>query len=77
MALQYIHRKGGKECKGIRIDDIELQGLNIKEQMVVEEVIQNGKKHYCYTSKADFDCGIRNRANSTETENGSVLPSVN
>lgn len=69
--------KGVKEWKGIRIDDIELQGLNITEQMVVEEVIQNGKEHYCYTSKADFACGIRNSASSTEAENGSVLPSVN
>ena len=69
--------KGVKECKGIRIDDTELQGLNITEQTVVKEVIQNGKKHYCYTSKADFDCGIRNSASSTETENGSVLQSVN
>lgn len=69
--------KGVKACKGIRIDDTELQGLNITEQTVVEEVIQNGKKHYCYTRKADFDCGIRNSASSTETENGSVLPSVN
>jgi len=49
----------------------------VGQQTVVEEVIQNGKKHYCYTSKADFDCGIRNSASSTETENGSVLPSVN
>ena len=47
--------KGVKECKGIRIDDTELQGLNITEQTVVKEVIQNGKKHYCYTNKADFD----------------------
>ena len=54
-----------------------VQGLKITEQTVVDEVIQNGKKHYCYTSKADFDCGIRNSASSTETENGSVLPSVN
>ena len=69
--------KSVKACKGIRIDDTELQGLSITEQTVVEEVIQNGKKHYCYTSKADFDCGIRNSAVSAEIEDGSVLPSVN
>ena len=28
-----------KECKGIRIDDTELQGLNITEQTVVEELL--------------------------------------
>ena len=69
--------KGVKACKGIRIDDAELQGLNIAEQTVVEEVIRNGKKHYSYTSKADFDCGIRNSTVSAEVEDGSVLQSVN
>ena len=69
--------KGVKACKGIRIDDVELQGLNITEQTVIEEVVKNGKKHYCYTSKADFDCGIRNSTVSAEIEDGSVLPSVN
>ena len=39
--------KGVKACKGIRIDDVELQGLNITEQTVIEEVVKNGKKHYC------------------------------
>lgn len=69
--------KGVKACKGIRIDDAELQGLNITEQTVIEEVVKNGKKHYCYTSKADFDCGIRNSTVSAEIEDGGVLPSVN
>ena len=62
--------KGVKACKGIRIDDAELQGLNIAEQTVVEEVIRN-------TSKADFDCEIRNSTGSAEVEDGSVLQSVN
>lgn len=69
--------KGVKACKGIRIDDAKLQGLNITEQTVVEEEIRNGKKHYSYTSKADFDCGIRNSTGGAEAENGSVLPGVN
>ena len=69
--------KGVKACKGIRIDDAELQGLNITEQTVIEEVVKKGKKHYCYTSKADFDCGIRNSTVSAEIEDGSILPSVN
>ena len=54
-----------------------MQGLNITEQTVIEEVVKNGKKHYGYTSKADFDCGIRNSTVSAEIEDGSVLPSVN
>lgn len=69
--------KGKKACKGIRVDDTALAGLNITGQTVVEEVIQNGKKHYCYTPKADFDCGIRNSADCAETENGSVLQGIN
>ena len=69
--------KGKKACKGIRIDDVALAGLNITKQTVVEEVIQNGKKYYCYTRKTDFDCGIRNSADSAETENGGVLPGIN
>ena len=47
------------------------------EQTVIEEVVKNSKKHYCYTSKADFDCGIRNSTVSAEIKDGSVLPSVN
>ncbi len=69
--------KGVRACKGIRIDDTELQNKSITEQKVIEEVVRNGKKHYRYTSKADFDCGIRNSTVSAETENGSVLQSVN
>ena len=69
--------KGVKACKGIRIDDAELQGLNIAEQKVVEEVTRNGKKYYSYTSKVDFDCGIRNSTGSAEVEDGSVLQSIN
>lgn len=51
------------------MDDDALAGLNTTEQTVAREVIQNGKKHYCYTRKEDFDCGIRNRADSAEIEN--------
>ena len=69
--------KGKKACRGIHIDDAALVELNITEQTVVEEVIQNGKKYYCYTRKTDFDCGIRNSADSAETENGGVLPGIN
>ena len=69
--------KGKKACRGIRVDDETLTGLNITEQTVVEEVVQNGKKHYCYTRKADFDRGIRNRTGCTETQDGSVLPGIN
>lgn len=69
--------KGVKACKGIRIDDTELQGINIEEQTVVEEVIRNGKKHYRYTSKEDFDSGRRNNTGSAEAADGSVLQGFN
>jgi DNA invertase Pin-like site-specific DNA recombinase/ssDNA-binding Zn-finger/Zn-ribbon topoisomerase 1 len=69
--------KGVSSCRGIRIDDAMLKGMDITEQTVIEEVIQNGKKHYSYTSKAEFDRGIRSSTGSAETENGSVLPGIN
>lgn len=69
--------KGKKTCRGIRIDDAALAGLNVTEQTVVEEVIQNGKKRYRYTRKADFECGIRNSADREEVKDGGVLQGVN
>lgn len=69
--------KGKKACRGIRIDDAALAGLNVTEQTVVEEVIQNGKKRYRYTRKADFECGTRNSADREEVKDGGVLQGVN
>lgn len=69
--------KGVNACKGIRIDDTELQGINIEEQKVVEEVIRNGKKHYRYTSKEDFDSESRNNTDSAEAADGGVLQGFN
>lgn len=69
--------KGKNACRGIRIDDMEIPQEQIKEATVVEEVMRNGEKHYCYTSKADFDRGIRGSAADKETEDGGVLPGVN
>ena len=47
--------KGIKACKGIRIDDVELQGLNIMEQTVIEEVVKNGKNGYSEGVRAEED----------------------
>ena len=69
--------KGVKTCKGIRIDDKDLQDLNIKEPTVVEEVIKNGKKCYSYTSKADYSFKSGNEQGSKKAKDGSILPSVN
>ena len=72
----YIH-KGKDACKGVRVHDTELTNINIQEPTVVEEVIVNGEKHYGYTSKRDYDAGIRAADRLAEKESGSVLPRVN
>lgn len=71
----YIH-KGKEACKGIRVRDELLTGLSFTEPMVVEEVITDGEKHYCYTSKNAYDNGER-AADRIKEEGGSVLPRVN
>ena len=68
---------GKQACKGLRIDDTEVQKQNIMEPTVIEEVKQNGKKYYRYTSKAEFDCGCRKQPECAETADGSVLPGIN
>ena len=68
---------GKQACKGIRIDDAELAGLHITEQTVVEEVLKDGKKHYRYTSKAEFDFTGESQPERPEDTDGSVLPGVN
>lgn len=72
----YIH-KGMDACKGVRIHESELKDVTIEEPTVVEEVDINGEKHYGYTSKRDYDAGIRAAAKLEEKESGSVLPRVN
>ena len=72
----YIH-KGKDACKGIRIHESELKDVTIEEPTVVEEVDINGEKHYGYTSKRDYDAGIRAAAKLEEKESSSVLPRVN
>lgn len=69
--------KGKQTCPGIRIDDTELQKQIITEPTVVEEVEQNGKKHYRYTSKTEFDSRSRKRPECTEAADGSILPGFN
>lgn len=44
--------KNGKDaCEGTVIDDEIIGSLNITEPTIVKEEIQNGKKHYSYSSK--------------------------
>jgi len=69
--------KGKQCCKGIRVPDAEVQKQDITEQMVVEEVLRNGKKHYRYTSKREFGTGSQPEPVCEETPDGSILPGVN
>lgn len=71
----YIH-EGKSACKGIKISDKEASKQNIAEPTVIEEVKINGEKHYGYTSKADYDNGIRNKPDIPEDSNGGLLPRV-
>lgn len=69
-------QEGKEACKGIRVKDELLTGLFFTEPMVVEEVIENGEKHYDYTSKRAYDNG--ERATDRNKEKGcSVLLRVN
>jgi site-specific DNA recombinase len=69
-------QKGKEACNGIRVRDELLTGLSFTEPMVVEEVFENGEKHYGYTSKAAYDNGER-AADRIEEERSSVLPRIN
>ena len=69
--------KGIQTCRGIRIDDKEVAGRGITEPTVVEEVEKNGKKHYRYTRKTDFNRGGAVLAAGQEAADGSVLQGIN
>lgn len=71
----YIH-KGKAACKGIRVRESELAGRIFTEPIVVEEVVIDGSKHYCYTSKTDYDNGVR-ATDCEEKEGCSILPRFN
>lgn len=56
----------------------ESRSMSENNKWSIRKKFERGEvKHYCYTGKADFDCGIRNSTVSAEIEDGSVLPSVN
>lgn len=69
-------QEGKEACKGIRVRDELLTGLSFIEPMVVEEVSENGEKHYDYTSKRAYDNGER-AADRNKEKGRSVLPRVN
>ena len=69
-------KKGKCSCPGIRVDDEEAMKQRINEPMIVEEMKRDGKKYHCYTSKRDYENGIRGFKQNSEKERGSLLPSV-
>ena len=66
--------EGKQACPGVRIPDESAARQDIIEPTVAEEVYRNGKKHYRYTSKTEFDSRERESSTEEETAGGSVLP---
>lgn len=69
--------KGKEACRGIRVEDTEVQKQSITEPTVIEEVELNGKKYYRYTSKAEFGNQCQQRPECAEAADGSVLSGIN
>lgn len=65
-------RNGKQACSGTTIDDETLSRVKIKEPTFIEEVIRNGKKDYCYSSKEQFD-KFGGKVRTKEKKDGSIL----
>jgi site-specific DNA recombinase len=68
---------GKQACRGVRVDNTEVIKRNITEPTVVEEVNVHGKKHYRYTSKADFISGREYESECAEVTGGGILQGIN
>jgi len=66
--------EGKRACPGVRISDESAARQDIIEPTVAEEVYRNGKKHYRYTSKAEFENRGRESCKEEKTAGGGVLP---
>lgn len=73
MCATYIE-EGKQACQGVRVSDEAVSRQQIIEPTVVEEVYRDGKKHYRYTSKAEYDSREREISSEKEITGGSVLP---
>lgn len=73
LCATYIE-EGKQACPGVRIPDESASRQNITVPTVAEEVFRNGKKHYRYTSKAEFDSQERKEGTEEEAAGGGVLP---
>lgn len=72
LCVTYIE-EGKQACRGVRIPDESASRQNIIEATVTEEVYRDGKKHYRYTSKEEFDKRGREKSEAEETAGSSVL----
>lgn len=70
-------KEGKSSCIGVKISDKEVNKQIISTPTVIEEVKIDGEKYYGYTSKTDYDRGIRNPPRGIENKDGSVLQSIN
>ncbi|MDO4300081.1 MAG: recombinase family protein [Clostridia bacterium] len=67
-------KEGVKSCKGIHVRNEDVVMQNITEPTVVEEMIVDGKKHYSYTCKSDFNENCKKP--KQEVENGGLLQGI-
>lgn len=72
LCITYIE-EGKQACPGVRIPDESASRKQIIEPTVAEEVYRDGKKHYRYTSKEEFDKRGRETGEAEETAGSSVL----
>jgi DNA invertase Pin-like site-specific DNA recombinase len=64
--------KGIAVCKGIKVDETIILAAGIKEEVVVKEVEQDGKKNFCFIPIAEWQWDDRKE----ETAGCSILPSI-
>lgn len=69
-------QEGKLACKGVKISDLEASKQNITKPTVVEEVKIDGEKYYGYTSKEEYDRGIRSKPFIPQNQDGCILPRV-
>lgn len=72
LCVTYIE-EGKQACQGVRIPDESASRQQIIEATVAEEVYRDGKKHYRYTSKEEFDKRRRETGEAEETAGSSIL----
>ncbi|MDT8900286.1 recombinase family protein [Anaeroselena agilis] len=68
-------KNGKNACHGTVIDDAVIARMNIQSETVVEEVVEDGKKYYRYTSKGKSD-KPSGKSGAAEKTCSRVLPGI-